>query len=978
MKDYFQNIDVERQKEIDNCVSKLRNCLSIIRGELDVTDYSIIFFFMHLKHVGLLRILKTISEDINEEIFYDKNQKIFKARGTGKIRNSSQLIKEEFIKILSSRETYNLPTEIYDVFFNNEILNNPEYYTNSHQTIRQLSKDLNLFEDRVINRSSLLIKFIDSILEINELENQDLYPYIFDGLLYDLTNQKGSFSDALLLEEVSWYISFISRLHNPNSVYNPFAGFCSFNIFSDHRAKYFGQEINQDTVAIGMLRLMANECDPKQLQKSDSMFEWNPQKKKYDLIIFNPPFFNGVDDRNKLLISLSKSLEDLSDNGKLFCVMPIKLLGRRSYRFVRSLVDQDLIESIISLPHNSHYNTSIDSEVIIISKSKQLKGSINFCKLDYWFDNKKRYTKGARIQSFVKNLPKDFPSKYVNEESSIVISNKELREEYDYDLSVGNKLVKKFKGVRIGELLDNYRERGEYKTNDYFIKIADLSSNINSFELELDKMRSLDNDPKSLDQTILGAHSGRANRRFVCLKEDVLLIANRHLNLKPSYYKNSDKNVFLSTNVSAYTIDKKKILPEFLINELYSDTVNAQIELLRKGSTIPYISTNDFLSIRIELPDINEQKVIINALNKRSSEIKKYQDQIDLLEQESSDEVKNKFIEEASLRHSTGTARANLSSYFKVLNKFFSSDDNDILKVRNLYKTKKGNDLINVFDDMERDLEFINSHIRKDTLSDYPLDYVSLEDFLKCLKECTIPDQKFEIKISDILFKSGEYIISNAEDEKKVIVPSSSNPMASYDGFIIRTNLDLIKTVITNILTNANKHAFDESSSKNTVYFEGSLNHSWEMSIEIGNNGKPFEEGYSKANFIAIHNTTNKSIGKGMGGYDIARHLKHLDCNWDLDLTNDLFPVIFNLNFNVIMQEAVDDLKEIQDELEKEDGLSAEAIKDIKQIQSEIDIENEVPIEDLKQIQSELEKEAGLSAEEIEDIKQIQANMKKK
>ena len=348
---------------------------------------------------------------------------------------------------------------------------------------------------------------------------------------------------------------------------------------------------------------------------------------------------------------------------------------------------------------------------------------------------------------------------------------------------------------------------------------ADLSSDINSFELELDKMRALDNNPKSLDQNILGAHYGRANRRFVCLNKDVLLIANRRSNLKPSYYKNSDKDVFLSPNVSAYTIDKKRILPEFLINELYSDTVNDQIKLLHKGSTIPYISTNDFLSIRIELPNINEQKVIINALNKRSSEIKKYQDQIDRLEQISSDEVKNKFIEEASLRHSTGTARANLSSYLKVLNKFFSSDDNDILKIRNLYKTKKGIDLINVFDGMERDLEFINSHIRKDNIYDYNLSYVSLEDFLKCIKECKIPDQKFEIIFSDLLFKQKESIIIKKDGTKKFIIPSSSKPMASYDGWFILTNLDLIKSVITNILTNANKHAFDEHSPKNKVNF---------------------------------------------------------------------------------------------------------------------------------------------------------------
>ena len=324
---------------------------------------------------------------------------------------SAERIRDEFLSRVPSSSKLKLPITVCDNFFNNPIIEY-RYKTVYGAGVGKMS---------LIKNGELVIRFIDAILAIKELENQDIYADIFDGLLYDLTNQKRSFSDALLLEEVSWYVTFISRLHNPNSVYNPFAGFCSFNIFSDHKAKYFGQEINEDTVAIGMLRLMANKCDPKQLQKSDSMFEWNPQKKKHDLIIFNPPFFNGVDERNKLLISLSNSLEDLSDNGKLFCVMPIKLLSdRRSNRFVRSLVDQDLVESIISLPHNSHYNASIDSAVIIISKSKQLKGSINFCNLGSWFNKKKRYTKGARIQSFVKNLPKDFPSNYVNEESSIV------------------------------------------------------------------------------------------------------------------------------------------------------------------------------------------------------------------------------------------------------------------------------------------------------------------------------------------------------------------------------------------------------------------------------------------------------------------------------------------------------------------------------------------------------------------------------
>ena len=882
MKDFFQNIDVERQKEIDNCVSKLRNCLGIIRGKVEVQDYSGIFFLMHLKNIELLSILKEVISEPPLFAFLGK-------------QNSGERIRDEFLSRVPSSSKLKLPITVCDNFFNNPIIEY-RYKTVYGAGVGKMS---------LIKNGELVIRFIDAILAIKELENQDIYADIFDGLLYDLTNQKRSFSDALLLEEVSWYVTFISRLHNPNSVYNPFAGFCSFNIFSDHKAKYFGQEINEDTVAIGMLRLMANKCDPKQLQRSDSMFEWNPQKKKYDLIIFNPPFFNGVDERNKLLINLSNSLEDLSDNGKLFCVMPIKLLSdRRSNRFVRSLVDQDLVESIISLPHNSYYNTSIDSAVIIISKSKQLKGSINFCKLDSWFDNKKRYTKGARTQSFVKNLPKDFPSNYVNEESSIIISNKELKREYDYDLSVGNKLVKKFKGVRIGELLDNYRERGEYKTNDYFIKIADLSSNIKSFELELDKMRSLDNDPKSLDQTILGAHSGRANRRFVCLKEDVLLIANRHLNLKPSYYKNSDKDVFLSPNVSAYKIDKKKILPEFLINELNSDDVIKQLELLRSGSVIPSISNNDFLNLRINLPPLNQQQGIVSVLREKSRKIDEANKYIKELEDGN---IKDIYLTKSTLSHDTGLLRDSIYNNIQSLKNYFSKDFKSIKSCKNDFKKIYNEELDVIILELEKAFNSLNARVHNNGRKVLNLRDENLLDIINFIKKIRIPNPKFDlihthpehkVKASESYsFATNEVVKNNKVDAERILTKEELDT-TFFDWYNISIDIDYLKEIIENILINANKHAFKSKEKNNKVIIELD-NDGNELIMIIKDNGIGFPKGFTKEKFIQEYATSDDTKGSGIGGNTIDNNIKELRGNWDLDLDNIIFPVIFTIKFPV-------------------------------------------------------------------------------
>ena len=82
-----------------------------------------------------------------------------------------------------------------------------------------------------------------------------------------------------------------TSLKNGNKVYNPFAGACSFGVHFNNTISYEGQEIDKKVWTIGVLRLLAyNKFSSSNYNNQDSIFNWNHNDKKFDLIVSNPPF----------------------------------------------------------------------------------------------------------------------------------------------------------------------------------------------------------------------------------------------------------------------------------------------------------------------------------------------------------------------------------------------------------------------------------------------------------------------------------------------------------------------------------------------------------------------------------------------------------------------------------------------------------------------------------------------------------------
>lgn len=317
-----------------------------------------------------------------------------------------------FVNVVKDADTNpNLNTDLKAIF--DSIESSANGYA-SEKNIKGLFADFDTTSNRLGNtvenknrRLAAVLKGIEELDFGNFEENKiDLFGDAYEFLIHNYAANAGkSGGEFFTPQNVSKLISRLAmhKQTRVSKIYDPAAGSGSLLLqakkqFDDHIIEdgFYGQEINHTTYNLARMNMFLHNVnyDKFNIALGDTLID--PQfrnEKDFDAIVSNPPYsihWIGSDDPTLInddrfapagvLAPKSKadfafvlhSLSYLSGRGRaaIVCFPGIFYRGGAEQKIRKYLVDNNYIETIISLPANLFYGTSIAVNILVLSKHK--------------------------------------------------------------------------------------------------------------------------------------------------------------------------------------------------------------------------------------------------------------------------------------------------------------------------------------------------------------------------------------------------------------------------------------------------------------------------------------------------------------------------------------------------------------------------------------------------------------------------------
>jgi type I restriction enzyme M protein len=263
------------------------------------------------------------------------------------------------------------------------------------------------------------------------------------------------------------------------TVYDPTCGSAGMLIYAANTVKehggsvaqmrFYGQEVNQTSTAIGRMNLFIHQVEDAKILREDTLnkpmfVDGRGKLDQFDVVLANPPFslkdwgadkwasdphkraIGGVPPRgNGDFAWVQHMIASMKPGtGRVGVVMPHGVLfrGGQEAKIRQHLIESDLLETVIGLAPNLFYGTTIPASLLIFRANKfpQNKKHVLF------IDASKRFTKASNKNILQNQDVADIHSMYLadgDEEhdhiTSRLVTHKEI-EENNWDLNIGRYL----------------------------------------------------------------------------------------------------------------------------------------------------------------------------------------------------------------------------------------------------------------------------------------------------------------------------------------------------------------------------------------------------------------------------------------------------------------------------------------------------------------------------------------------------------
>ncbi|CAD0220183.1 type I restriction-modification system subunit M [Chryseobacterium sp. JV274] len=381
-----------------------------------------------------------------------------------------------FVNIAEKANTNkNLNTDLKAIF--DDIENSANGYP-SENDIKGLFADFDTTSTRlgntVENKNSRLAAILKGVEELNfgsfEDNQIDLFGDAYEFLINNYAANAGkSGGEFFTPQNVSKLIAQLAmhKQTEVNKIYDPAAGSGSLLLqakkhFDNHiiQEGFFGQEINHTTYNLARMNMFLHNINYDKFDIALGNTLIDPQfgdEKPFDAIVSNPPYsvnWIGSDDPTLInddrfapagvLAPKSKAdfafvlhaLSYLSSKGRaaIVCFPGIFYRGGAEQKIRKYLIDNNFVETIIALPSNLFYGTSISVNILVISKHKTDTKTqfIDATGEDFF---KKVTNNNVLEDKHIEKIMEIFDSKTDKAHIAASIDNSQIAEN-DYNLSV--------------------------------------------------------------------------------------------------------------------------------------------------------------------------------------------------------------------------------------------------------------------------------------------------------------------------------------------------------------------------------------------------------------------------------------------------------------------------------------------------------------------------------------------------------------
>ncbi|WP_298310167.1 N-6 DNA methylase [uncultured Aquimarina sp.] len=740
----------------------------------------------------------------------------------------------------------------WDDHFRNSISEN-SFYSKIYKIYAPIVEGIN---SRQLEEVFHYIERIDKYLLEENFEE------VFEYVLKKIIDFQGKLSgESVQPKEISRLIIELANLDSDARVYNPFAGLASFGIYLKGNQEYYGQEINASTWAIGQLRLKAhNKGFAYGYGLDNSIENWNDFQ-KFDLIVATPPFkmraqkfFNsyltGESYKDIENFLIDNGIRSLNNKGKLITVFPLSFLfsGGSLARLKKRLIDNNLIDTIITLPSGLLSNTSIPVCIVIFSIVSKRPGYVKFVEASSFFTKDGPRNKILNYEKIKELIYQDSVNDFLR-----YVSAKDIYDN-DFDLSVGRYFLRDIQGSKLYTFSSLIKGvKAPFNERMKQVHIRNLKDDVFEGVLTSDE----------LEFNIIKRGG------FRVIEESCVLIATKWNTLKPTFFKYTGDPIVLAQGVLALRFDKDIIDPIFLINEFSADYVQEQVDSYRVGSVQPMLRKKDLENIVFQLPSMQEQKAKVSGIIELSKRLRKIESEKENI---LSGIKKEETESSTSLSHILGKPLLSIGSSLEIIRNALSTLDSNWRD--HLISQNRQFTLSDAFDSISKNVKYIQE------LADKNTSLVSVSNF----------------ELNELHFL--KFLSRFVKDERKSLMNNLTLGLDIHEDIkeqmdnqvLIKGNPQKLRIVLVNLLDNAKNHAFTDKEQLNKInieilpftgneeeasYFNYDIdNRKSYVEVRVSNTGAPFPKDFKLNDYIRKNFAAGNSRNRGLGGYEVNEILK--------------------------------------------------------------------------------------------------------